>query len=239
MLSLLVLWCNGLSRCVLVLSKSLKAFLLQTTTLFQIIYSLVSPGYAVTMLYGNYFYLFTSAYFWLGIPVTFTLALAPRFLYKFWRSNIQPGDLETFQYLQKLYPHHDFSSFSRPNQPAPELSALQRRPSRVSRRDSRASSVVTLERRFPRPSMDVRSASRTDMSTGLVSVDRGFDFATEENGVEMQRVQTNLSERRMSKQNILPRRSASNKGKDSISNVLSLSRSILRRKGSSQHKASE
>lgn len=77
------------------------------------------------------------------------------------------------------------------------------------------------------------------MSTGLVSVDRGFDFATEENGVEMRRVQTNLSERRMSKQNILPRRSESNKGKDSISNVLSLSRSILRRKGASQHKASE
>ncbi|KAH9484538.1 Putative phospholipid-transporting ATPase C24B11.12c [Psilocybe cubensis] len=206
---------------------------------FTIIYSLVSPGYAVTMLYGNYFYLFTSAYFYLAILVTFTLALTPRFMYKFWRSSFQPGDLETFQYLQKLYPHRDFSSFSRSNQPPSDLSALQRRPSRMSRRNSRASSVDTLERRFPRPSMDIRSASRTDMSTGLTSVDRGFDFATEENGVEMRRVQTNLSERRMSKQNILPRRSSSNKGKESVSNVLSLSKSILRRKGASQHRSSE
>ena len=35
------------------------------------------------------------------------------------------------------------------------------------------------------------------MSTGLVSVDRGFDFATEEHGVEIRRIQTNLSERRI------------------------------------------
>jgi len=44
--------------------------------------------------------------------------------------------------------------------------------------------------------MDIRSASRTDMATGMTSVDRGFDFATEEGGVAMQRMQTNLSERR-------------------------------------------
>ena len=56
------------------------------------------------------------------------------------------------------------------------------------------------------------------MSTGLVTVDRGFDFATEEHGVEMRRVQTNLSEKR------------SNKEKDKISNVLSLSKGFLRRK---------
>lgn len=36
------------------------------------------------------------------------------------------------------------------------------------------------------------------MSTGLVSVDRGFDFAVEERGVHMRRVQTNLSEKRAS-----------------------------------------
>ncbi len=67
------------------------------------------------------------------------------------------------------------------------------------------------------------------MATGLTSVDRGFDFATEENGVEMRRVQTNLSERRMSKQH-LP---SGSKGKDAIKNVLSLPKSFLRRKVSS------
>lgn len=71
------------------------------------------------------------------------------------------------------------------------------------------------------------------MATGLTSVDRGFDFATEENGVEMHRVQSNLSERRMSKQNLTRRQPSGSKGKDAISNVLSLPRSFLRRKVSS------
>lgn len=77
------------------------------------------------------------------------------------------------------------------------------------------------------------------MSTGIVSVDRGFDFATEEHGVEMRRVQTNLSERRISNQIAKSRRSPSSKGKDAISNVLTLSRGFLRKKGSSPLKASE
>ena len=75
--------------------------------------------------------------------------------------------------------------------------------------------------------MDIRSPSRTDMATGLVSVDRGFDFATEENGVEMQRVQTNLSEMRMSKQNLGTTQTSHGKGKDTLR---SLKKSFLRRK---------
>ncbi|KAF8912178.1 hypothetical protein CPB84DRAFT_1761491 [Gymnopilus junonius] len=205
---------------------------------FTVIYSLISPGYAVTMLYGNDYYLFRSAYFWFGILITFVLALTPRMLYKAWRFSYNPGDIQTFQLLQHLYPHRDFSSFSRPSQPVSDLTALKRNP-KSSRRNSRASSVVSLTPRFGRPSMDVRSASRTDMSTGIVSVDRGFDFAMEENGVEMHRVQTNLSERRMSKQNLKSRRSPSSKGKEAISNVLTLSRSFLRKKGPSPLKASE
>lgn len=38
--------------------------------------------------------------------------------------------------------------------------------------------------------------SRTDMATGVRAVHRGFDFAQEEGGVAIQRIQTNLSERR-------------------------------------------
>jgi len=73
------------------------------------------------------------------------------------------------------------------------------------------------------------------MSTGLISVDRGFDFATEEHGVEMRRVQTNLSERRFNNQKLASR--TPNKGKDTISNVLSLPRAFLKRKH--QQKGSE
>ncbi|KAG8217698.1 hypothetical protein J3R82DRAFT_5854 [Butyriboletus roseoflavus] len=44
--------------------------------------------------------------------------------------------------------------------------------------------------------------SRTDMSTGVRSVHRGFDFATEEGGVAMRRMQSNLSERRQSNRHL-------------------------------------
>lgn len=70
--------------------------------------------------------------------------------------------------------------------------------------------------------MDVRAASRTDMSTGIVSIDRGFDFATEEHGVAMHRMQTNLSERRASNQKLPPR--PRSKGKEVMSRVFSLTR---------------
>ncbi|KAF5331003.1 hypothetical protein D9619_005242 [Psilocybe cf. subviscida] len=188
---------------------------------FTAIYSLISPGYAVTRLYGNDYFLFHSAYFWLGLPITFLLALAPRFLYKAYKFGYNPGDLETFQLLQVLYPGRDLSSYS--GQRPSDLAAF--------RNESRGSlSVVSLSGnadRFPRPSVDVRSPSHTDMATGVVSVHRGFDFATEENGVQMQRVQTNLSEMRMSKQNLGTTQTLHGKGKDTLR---SLKKSLLRRK---------
>lgn len=60
-----------------------------------------------------------------------------------------------------------------------------------------------------------------DMATGTTSVDRGFDFATEEGGVAIQRIQTNLSERR---ENMRARKSSIMKGKEALSHVLSLKR---------------
>ena len=62
-----------------------------------------------------------------------------------------------------------------------------------SRPGSRAGSIVDIDEPY-RPSMDpVRAASRMDMSTGIMSVERGFDFATEDGGIAIQRIQTNLS----------------------------------------------
>jgi phospholipid-translocating ATPase len=185
----------------------------------QIIYSALPPSSTVTQVYGNNNFLFPSAYFWLSLPLTIFLSLAPRYLIKAWKFTYDPGDLETFQYLQKKYPNQDLSRFSGSEHvPVHAVLKQKRRTSLASRRSSRASSVATLERQSTRASVDVRMRSRTDMSTGLVTVDRGFDFATEEQGVEMRRVQTNLSEKR------------SNKDKDKISNVLSLSKGFLRRK---------
>ena len=145
--------------------------------------------------------------------------------------------MEIYQYLQSLqkkYPDTDLNDLSRLSRSgkASALPALQPRTSFASRRSSRASSVASLER--PTPG-NILMRSRTDLSNGLVSVDRGFDFATEEHGVEMRRVQTNLSERRSNKRDST---TIPTKGKDTISNVLSLPRSFLR-KQLSQHKTPE
>ena len=87
---------------------------------------------------------------------------------------------------------------------APELVALRRGggTSRTSRTSSFVS-VAAADRE--RPGMGLRQregGSKRDMSTGLVSVDTGFDFAAEEKGVHMRRVQTNLSEKRASRRSL-------------------------------------
>ena len=170
------------------------ALLRRLSTFLQVLYSLVSPSYAVTLLYGNYYFLFTSAYFWLSIPLTFFLSLLPRYLVKAWKSSYAPDDIETIQYIVKTKPDVDFSDVN-----MGALSSLKRTmPSSVASRLGVNDSQVTLGLRGG----DLRAASRTDMATGLISVDRGFDFAMEENGVAMRRMQSNLSERRASQKNL-------------------------------------
>ncbi|GLB34572.1 putative cation transport ATPase (P-type) (TC 3.A.3) family, type IV subfamily protein [Lyophyllum shimeji] len=208
--------------------------------LFTIIYSLISPGYAVTSLYGNYYLLFTSAYFWLCMPITFFLSLAPRLLAKAWKFGFAPDDLDTMRWVSKYEPDRDLSRDAHLSQ----LKAMRRSPSSASRRTSRSrfnESATSLDMRTSldrrRRSVDVRLGSRTDMATGLVSVDRGFDFTTEENGVAMRRMQTNLSERRLSSRNLAPpSRPTSRKGKEALSHVFSLRRG-LRKKLSSSRKS--
>ena len=184
----------------------------------------------MTTLYGNDYYVFRSAYFWLCIPITVSLSLAPRFLYRAWKFGYNAGDLETVQLLQKIHPNKDLSAFLRQG-PEYGLIAPEQVSQVVSPHESRPSSVQSHRRRFTgRPSLDVRPGSRTDMATGTLSPDHGFGFATEEHGVEMRRVQTNLSERRTAKEETsrvgdgikrLP-----NKGKD----VLSGARGFMKRK---------
>ena len=199
-----------------------------SSDIVQVIYSAISPGFMVTQVYGNNHFLLSSAYFWLSLPLAILLSLTPRYLLKAWKFTYDPGDLETFQYLQKKYPNQDLSRFSG-SERVPVLGMLKqrRRSSVASRRSSRASSVASVERQSTRASVDVRMRSRTDMCTGLVTVDRGFDFVTEEHGVEMRRVQTNLSEKRSK---LVSGTTIPNKEKDKFSNVLSLSKGFLRRK---------
>ncbi|KAF8891364.1 hypothetical protein BD779DRAFT_1514830 [Infundibulicybe gibba] len=194
--------------------------------LFTAIYAAIVPANTVTALYGNNHYLFTSAYFWLCLPITFLVALAPRYLAKAWKFGFSPDDIDTVRWIRKNDPHRNLAT----KYPPSGLAAMRRPSSAASRRSSH-DSVASIGRMPTRPSMDIRSASRTDMSTGIVSVDRGFDFMTEENGVAMRRIQTNLSERRFGSRELVDS-SQSPKGKSSRSRMFSLRRSLLKRKAS-------
>ncbi|KAG6810123.1 hypothetical protein H0H92_013221 [Tricholoma furcatifolium] len=201
--------------------------------LFTIIYSALSPGYEVTNLYGNDTFLFTSAYFWLTMPITFILALAPRFIADAWKFGYTPDDLDIMRYISKYEPDRvkedvhisqlkamrrpgSAASRSQPNESLPSLTAAQ-----------------SHSRRASRLSVDMRGASRTDLATGLVSRDRGFDFAQEEGGVAIRRIQTNLSEKRASRQQLNTPRPTS-KGKEALSHMFSLRR-VRKKKSTKQH----
>ncbi|KAJ4466566.1 hypothetical protein C8R41DRAFT_803316 [Lentinula lateritia] len=175
---------------------------------FTFIYSALSPGYEFTNLWGFYYFLGASPYFWFGLIITFFLALAPRYIAKAYKANFFPSDIDIVRWIKKENPYFDFKHYDHQQSNLgiglTEMKQRQRTSrmddslaEHVSRHSSRASSVASLDLPGgrPRPSVDFRSASRTDMSTGLVSVDRGFDFAAEDDGVAIRRIQTNLSER--------------------------------------------
>ncbi|CAK5277213.1 unnamed protein product [Mycena citricolor] len=165
---------------------------------YTAIYSLISPGWIRTPVYGNDHYLFRSAYFWLALIFAVILALAPRFLWKAYQSCFRPSDLDILRYISKIEPDHDVEELRREGHSSHRLAALKRQTTTHSSVGSIAPSAQSPRR----PSGDFRSGSRTDMATGMRSVHRGFDFATEEGGVAMRRMQTNLSEAHASRVNL-------------------------------------
>jgi phospholipid-translocating ATPase len=189
----------------------------------QALYSLISPGWFHTPVYGNDHYLFCSAYFWLCLPLTVCLSLAPRFIAKALKFGFAPDDIDIMRWISKFEPTRDIAHDA---QLGGGLKALKRPPSVVSHTTSRTDSITSIEPR--RPSVDPLSASRTDMSTGIRSVHRGFNFSTEENGVAMRRMQSNLSERRQNSRHLTPPPEA----KSGLSHVFSLRRGLLKRKPS-------
>lgn len=161
----------------------------------QGIYASISPGWISTPIYGNNHFLFESAYFWLCILFTVVLALTPRYVAKAIKFGYFPDDLDIMRYNRKVYPNRDLAhdAFIPGG-----LAGLRNN-------DSRSTQATDALDRPSRPPMDPRLGSRTDMSTGMRSVHRGFDFTQEEGGVAIRRMQTNLSEVRQSNLH-LPRR---------------------------------
>lgn len=140
------------------------------------------------------------------MPITVCVALLPRYVAKAWQFGFVPNDIDILRYIAKTDPHRDLARDAYLD--GRGLKAMKRevptdQDDALSRRTSRSSYASVPPRtsniRHPNQgssSADVRSASRTDMSTGIRSVHRGFDFATEEGGVAMRRMQSNISSRR-------------------------------------------
>ncbi|KII88208.1 hypothetical protein PLICRDRAFT_175835 [Plicaturopsis crispa FD-325 SS-3] len=209
--------------------------------LFTVVYSAISPGWFYTDVFGNNHFLFRSAYFWLCLPLTVLFALLPRYVALAWKSCFTPDDLDTMRWIRKVHPERDITRdvqrgsalaalrrpVSRMSRPSPRASRpasrLTSRSSRAPSRMSRSDSVGDISLAPRRPSMDTRAGSRTDMSTGVRSIHRGFDFSTEEHGVQMRRMQSNLSERRQSSRH-LPIDDASESRKHSLFHLRSLRR---------------
>jgi phospholipid-translocating ATPase len=172
-------------------SKAWKYF---STTIayarYKAIYNSVSPGWFSTPVFGNNHFLWPSAYFWFGIVLTFFLSLAPRYVYKSYNFIFNPNDFDIMRWAKKIDPHRDFAKVTHTGG---QLSRL--RPSTrsgvSSAMGSAAPSRSTLD--CERPGAPPRTTSRTDMSTGLRSMHRGFDFAAEEGGPAIRRLQSNLS----------------------------------------------
>jgi len=169
---------------------------------YTAVYSVISPGSFATPVYGNDHYLFRSAYFWLCLPITILFSLMPRYLAKAWKFGYMPDDIDIVRWNRKLDPQRDLGHdayFAGPLAALRRSQSIKRPSSRPVSIASRADSVATIERR---PPAEPLTGSRTDMSTGQRELQHGFDFTTEEGGVAMRRIQTNLSERRESRRSL-------------------------------------
>lgn len=168
---------------------------MQLTLLLQAVYESLPPWSTSTTVWGNNRYLWGSAYFYLVQPITIVFALLPKYLFEFYKFGYAPNDIDIMRYgksdvsplntyanvtllAHKIDPKRDFANEAKPLAVYKSAQAVRGSTSRHASR------------------VDV------DMSTGLASTHRGFDFSTEEGGVAMRRIQTNLSERRESSRDL-------------------------------------
>ena len=159
---------------------------------FKGVYNSISPGWFNTPVYGNNAFLWPAPYFWFGIMLTFLLSIGPRYLYKSYKFIFNPDDFDIMRWAKKVDPTRDYAKDAHMGSHLHHLKP----PARSGVSSALASAAPSRRTTFDgeRPgAQSLRTASRTDMSTGLRSTHRGFDFAVEEGGPAMRRLQGNLT----------------------------------------------
>lgn len=166
--------------------------------IYTVIYSAISPASFVTTVYGNNYFLFRSPIFWFSVTFVILLSLLPRYLYKAVQQTWRPTDIDILKEIQKRNPHADFSGYPIINRSTNNTMPSFDDDATLNRTTINAVPMQILgETRSL--SYEHFNRSMTDMSLGGAQIsNRGFDFAAEEGGVHLRRVQSNLSERRKS-----------------------------------------
>ncbi|WVQ83909.1 hypothetical protein IAT38_006053 [Cryptococcus sp. DSM 104549] len=77
---------------------------------FTAVYSIIPPSSFYTGVYGNDVFLFRSAAFWFGWPFAVVIALLPRYIFRTFRQNILPYDVDTMRLVRKYHPEADLYS---------------------------------------------------------------------------------------------------------------------------------
>ncbi|GJJ13717.1 hypothetical protein Clacol_007973 [Clathrus columnatus] len=159
---------------------------------YTLIYSAISPNAFVTTVFGNDYFLFRSPIFWFSVLISIFLALLPHYLYKYIQQVWRPTDIDILKEIQRRNPNADFASYTSNNtmRSFDDESTLNR---------STINAVPLQDLGETRSLSYTFNRSMTDMSLGgEQTTNRGFNFAAEEGGVHLRRIQSNLSERRKS-----------------------------------------
>ncbi|SCV69075.1 BQ2448_2095 [Microbotryum intermedium] len=76
--------------------------------IYTAVYSAFAPSFLWTYVYGNNQFLWPSVYYWLGLLFTIVLSLLPRYLYRYYKENYYPTDIDILQWTDKQEPKHDW-----------------------------------------------------------------------------------------------------------------------------------
>ncbi|PLW09182.1 hypothetical protein PCASD_21506 [Puccinia coronata f. sp. avenae] len=149
--------------------------------IYTAVYSAIKPGWIWTYAYGNNHFLWSAAYWWLGLLITIVLSLAPHYLIKYYQETYYPNDLQILRYVNRVDPGHDFQTdeqmpYKRENDKYAEDAEQQPKPEEphlLERMKSETPSCPVVRPEILRS----RTSLTHDMATGQLSPHgRGFNF---------------------------------------------------------------